>query len=295
MTTCGFVGLGSAGKALARAMARAGVSVIAVASRDPRRAAALAAELPGCRAMTSQEAVDQADVVFLTVPDDWIQLVCDSLRWRPEAAAVHCSGALPATVLDSAARAGAAIGSCHPLQVLTGSLGDADLLAGSWFGIEAAEPLRSQLARLVEAVGGHPISLSAEDKALYHASAMFAAGGVVALVAAAAEIWESFGHSRNDGLAALLPLVSGAVAQLQTRRLPGALSGPMARGDFGTVKRHLEAMTTTQPELIPLYRQLGLLMVELSRELGKAEIVGLDWIEELLQSTSEEPMAHSQQ
>ncbi|HLI52541.1 MAG TPA: DUF2520 domain-containing protein [Thermomicrobiaceae bacterium] len=290
----GFIGLGSAGKALARAMARAGIEIAGVASRDRRRAAEIATELPGCQAMTSQEAVDRVDIVFLTVPDDQIEPVCDSLRWRAGAAAVHCSGALPATVLDSAARAGAMIGSCHPLQVLTGGPNDAELLAGSWFGIKADEPLRSELTKLVEAIGGYPISVSAEGKALYHASAMFAAGGVVALVAAAADIWETFGHGREDGLAALLPLVTGAVTQLQARGLPGALSGPMARGDAGTVERHLAAMSETTPELIPLYRELGRLMVGLSRELGRADPASLDQIVELLQPVNERPLAPDQ-
>lgn len=291
MTTLGFIGLGSVGKALAHAMARAGVPVVAVASRDPQKATEFSLELPDCKAMPTQAVVDRAGIVFLTVPDDQIRPVCDSLRWRPGAAAVHCSGALPAAVLDSARSAGAAIGSCHPLQILTGADGDADLLAGSWFGIQADEPLRSEFAHLVAAIGGRPMVIGSDsgEKALYHASAVFAAGMLVTLVGAAAGLWEEFGHTREEGLSALLPLVSGAVEQLRERGLPAALSGPVARGDGGTVEEHLAALRAKKPELIPVYRELSLLSVELSRELGKADPAALDRIHELLKATSSWP------
>lgn len=286
MTTVGFIGLGSIGKALARALAGAGVPVVAVASRDPRKATAFSRELPDCRAMPAQAVIDRADIVWLTVPDDRIRPVCDSLNWRPEVAAVHCSGALPAGILDSARSAGAATGSCHPLQILTGAVGDADLLAGSWFGVQADEPLRSELARLVQAIGGRPMVIVSEEKALYHASAVFAAGMLVTLVGAAAGLWEELGRTSEEGLAALLPLVSGAVEQLRERGLPEALSGPVARGDSGTVEAHLAALRAAKPEMIPVYRELSLLSVELSRELGKADPASLDQIRELLKATS---------
>src|SRR5690606_22786972 len=211
----GFVGAGAAGGALARALAAAGVPVVAVTGKGPERAHTLAAAIPECAAVpTAQDVADRADLVVLAVPDRAIAEVCASVRWRADAAVVHCSGAHSLDVLEPARAAGALVGGCHPLQTLTGAPEDAARLAGSVFGIEAEEPLRGMLADLVERIGGRPVFLSARDKALYHASAVLISNYTVTLAATAAGLWEAFGVDRRDGLRALLPLLRGTVANL---------------------------------------------------------------------------------
>ena len=169
----GFVGAGAAGSALARALTRAGLPVVAVWSRRPERARTLAAEIHGCRAVgTAQQVVDAADLVFLAVPDDAIQAVCAALRWRRGIAVVHVSGARSLDVLEAARIAGAQVGSFHPLQALTNTPGDLDRLSGSIVGIEAEEPLRQTLVDLSRRIGGRPLILTGADKVLYHAAAV---------------------------------------------------------------------------------------------------------------------------
>jgi predicted short-subunit dehydrogenase-like oxidoreductase (DUF2520 family) len=263
----GFVGAGAAGGALARALAAAGVPVVAVTAKGPERAHALAAAIPACAAVpTAQDVADRADLVVLAVPDRAIAEVCASVRWRADAAVVHCSGAHSLDVLEPARAAGALVGGCHPLQTLTGAPEDAARLAGSVFGIEAEEPLRGMLADLVESIGGRPVFLSARDKALYHASAVLISNYTVTLAATAAGLWEAFGVDRRDGLRALLPLLQGTVANLDQHGVPNALTGPIARGDFGTLERHLNALADYRPDLLPLYRELGRHTVPLARE-----------------------------
>ena len=263
----GFVGAGAAGGALARALAAAGVPVVAVTGKGPERAHTLAAAIPECAAVpTAQDVADRADLVVLAVPDRAIAEVCASVRWRADAAVVHCSGAHSLDVLEPARAAGALVGGCHPLQTLTGAPEDAARLAGSVFGIEAEEPLRGMLADLVERIGGRPVFLSARDKALYHASAVLISNYTVTLAATAAGLWEAFGVDRRDGLRALLPLLQGTVANLEQHGVPNALTGPIARGDFGTLERHLNALADYRPDLLPLYRELGRHTVPLARE-----------------------------
>lgn len=263
----GFVGAGAAGGALARALAAAGVPVVAVTGKGPERAHTLAAAIPECAAVpTAQDVADRADLVVLAVPDRAIAEVCASVRWRADAAVVHCSGAHSLDVLEPARAAGALVGGCHPLQTLTGAPEDAARLAGSVFGIEAEEPLRGMLADLVERIGGRPVFLSARDKALYHASAVLISNYTVTLAATAAGLWEAFGVDRRDGLRALLPLLQGTVANLEQHGVPNALTGPIARGDAGTLERHLNALADYRPDLLPLYRELGRHTVPLARE-----------------------------
>lgn len=263
----GFVGAGAAGGALARALAAAGVPVVAVTGKGPERAHTLAAAIPECAAVpTAQDVADRADLVVLAVPDRAIAEVCASVRWRADAAVVHCSGAHSLDVLEPARAAGALVGGCHPLQTLTGAPEDAARLAGSVFGIEAEEPLRGMLADLVERIGGRPVFLSARDKALYHASAVLISNYTVTLAATAAGLWEAFGVDRRDGLRALLPLLRGTVANLEQHGVPNALTGPIARGDAGTLERHLNVLADYRPDLLPLYRELGRHTVPLARE-----------------------------
>jgi len=265
----GFIGSGAAAGALARAMAAANIVVPLVSSRQTERADELAASLPGCRAVADPQAVvDASDAVVLAVPDHAIEPVCASVRWRRGQIALHCSGAQPLAPLARAAGVGALVGSMHPLQTFAGQPADAERIAGSVIGIEADEPLRGRLAELAERIGARPIFLTAESKVLYHASAVIISNYSVTLAALAADLWELFGTPRDDALAALLPLVAGAVANLGTVGLPDALTGPIERGDVGTIESHLQALAAMRPQLLPLYRELGYKTVELARERG---------------------------
>ena len=265
----GFIGSGAAAGALARAFATAGQYVVAVSSRQSSRARELAASISGCSAVYDpQVVVESSDLVFLAVPDTAIASVCESLTWRPNLAVVHCSGAHSVDVLSSAARAGALVGGFHPLQTFAGRPDDAERVAGSVIGIEADATLKSALTVLARSIRGRPVYLSAENKPLYHASAVLISNYVVTLAAIAAELWDTFNVPRNEALDALLPLLSGAVANLNQVGLPDALTGPIARGDGATVEDHLRSLARNRPQLVPLYQELGYKTVDLALECG---------------------------
>ncbi len=279
----GFIGAGAAASALASAFIGAGLPVGAIASRRQERAAALAAKLPGAFAVTDPQAVvNRADLVFLAVPDDAIAAVCEHLQWRPGTNAVHCSGALSIDVLAAARDAGAGTGSCHPLQTLTGADGDAGRLDGCVFGIEADEPLRSTLQEIVRRIGGEPLVLEAGDKPLYHAAAVLISNYVVTLAAVAADLWSTFGYDRASALQSLLPLLRGTVDNLDERGLPGALTGPIARGDAVTVQRHMNALAAHRPETAALYRNLGRTTIPLARERRESDDPAIHALLEIL-------------
>ncbi|MBI4236775.1 MAG: DUF2520 domain-containing protein [Chloroflexi bacterium] len=269
-TLIGFVGAGTVGTALAVALARRGYRVVAVASRSPASARRLAARLPGCRAVTSEETARAVGLLFLTVPDDAISEVATALPWRPGQMAVHCSGAAPLVALAAARATGACVGAFHPLQTFA----DADqaamaLMAGITFVVEAEEPLRSLLHRMAADLGGRAMDLRPEDRTLYHVSGVLASNYLVALVAEAAGLWERFGVSRSEALAALLPLVRGTVENIEGQGLPRALTGPIARGDRGTIATHLAALLERAPDLVPLYREMARRTVPLAVEKGR--------------------------
>ena len=268
----GFVGAGVVGRSLAMLLSQRGYSVVSVTSQSVKSAEALAGSVPHCRAGTIHDVQKTSDLIFLTVPDDQIEFVAARLAqeapWRPGQAVVHCSGALSLDPLRALSERGVAVGSFHPLQSLA-SLEDGVLrLPGSYFGVEADEPLRSTLRVMVHALGGHLLLLPGHSKARYHLAATIASNYVVTLFAVAVDLLGRKGITQAESASALLPLLRGTVENLAQLGLPRALTGPIARGDLGTIHRHLEVLREEAPEVESLYRHLGAATVPLAIQKG---------------------------
>lgn len=259
-----IVGAGRVGTGLALSFARSGRNVVAVASRKPASARALARRVPGARAASSpQEAADRADLVFLTVPDDAIEAVASGIRWRAGAACAHCSGAGDLDLLRKAAADGARVGGFHPLRMF-GEPGKSFDMHGSAVAIAGTEPLARELERLARAIGARPLRLPEGGRMLYHVAANFSGAFVVALIKEAIALWEKLGITEGEALRALLPLMRGSVDNVEKLGAAGALGSVIARGDVGTIRKHLEALAKTAPESLELYRLLSLRTIPLA-------------------------------
>lgn len=271
----GFIGIGTVGSTLARALSTAGYVITAIHNRHPEKATRLAARLEGASALASAQAVaDACDLVLLTVSDDAIETVAGSITWSTDDAVVHCSGAASVDILAPAATQGAAVGVFHPLQTLAAPDRAETNLPGSAFGIEAStDELAETLSQMARDLGGTPLILSGE-KAIYHASAVIASNYLVTLMSLASGLWEELGLSKEEGLKALLPLVRGTLANLERVGLPNALTGPIARGDVGTVDRHLETLGRVAPELLAVYKELARRTIPIARAKGSLDEAG---------------------
>jgi predicted short-subunit dehydrogenase-like oxidoreductase (DUF2520 family) len=266
----GFIGAGTTGGAFARCLAGAGYPVVAVASRTSASAERLAGRLKGCRAVADPQAVAAvADLVFITTSDDVIAEVAAQVRWRPGVWVVHVSGAESLDVLEPARRAGAAVGSIHPLQTFADAEQAVASMPGSTFALEGEGPLLACLRDMALALGGRAIELRPQDKALYHLAAVLVSNYVVTLMDVATGLWQQFGVDQDSATEALLPLLQGTVNNLRRLGLPDALTGPIARGDLGTVRRHLEALEASAPDLLPAYRELGLRTIAVATALAE--------------------------
>ncbi len=261
----GFIGAGKVGTALASLLHARGVNIRAVAGRSmsgSRRMATSARLEPGT-ATSRAATVAHSNIVFLTVPDDAIGPLCQEIAasggWRSGQGVVHCSGALPSSVLQPARDMGAMIASFHPLQTFASLEAAVQHMPGSTFAIEGDSPLVEQLDTLARVLDGVAIHLTAAQKTLYHAAAVIASNYTVTLAALASELLVSQGIAPDDATALryLMPLLRGTIDNLEALGLPDALTGPIARGDAGTVARHLAALDESAPELARVYRDLG--------------------------------------
>ena len=270
MLKTGFIGAGTTGTALAVRLAQKGWPVVAVSSRTLSSAQKLAALVTDCRVChTAQDVAEAAELVFITTPDDVIAQVCGEVQWREGNSVVHCSGAHSVDILESAKKTGAATGSFHPLQ----SFADADQaihnLPGSTFALEAEEPLLTTQKELTHLLNGNWVVLKPGDKVLYHAAAVFACNYLVTLVKLALDLWQNFEIASKEATRALLPLLEGTINNINNIGLPDCLTGPIARGDSGTIARHLSALETRCPALLTTYKELGLHTIPIALAKGK--------------------------
>jgi predicted short-subunit dehydrogenase-like oxidoreductase (DUF2520 family) len=250
----GFVGAGRVGKGLSLALSRAGYAITGVASRSGP--------------LSAQEVTDRSDLVFLTVPDDAIQRVAAGIVWRRGMAAVHCSGAAELALLEAAARQGAAVGAFHPLQMFADPEVAASGLARCAIAVEAQRELESRLLRIVAALGARPLRVPPGGRAAYHAGAHHAAAFLCPSLAEAVEIWRRLGIAPADAIAALLPLARGALDAIERSGPARAMAGSIARGDIGTVTRHIAALETLDPALRENYCAMALRAIPLALQAG---------------------------
>jgi predicted short-subunit dehydrogenase-like oxidoreductase (DUF2520 family) len=229
----------------------------AVASSRRERAVFIAEQMgAGVAGVAVRDLAQRADLIFLTVPDSQVSLACEQLQLSAAHSAVHMSGALGLAALASASAGGARCGVMHPLQAFPQSAG-AERFQGIHVGIEADGPeLERELQSIARTLGATAFSLQGVDRTAYHAAAVFTSNYVVALHVAAARSWELAGLPASAARAALSALTAGASLAIAQNELPAALTGPIARGDVGTLSAHLQGLEH-QPELLALYRALG--------------------------------------
>jgi predicted short-subunit dehydrogenase-like oxidoreductase (DUF2520 family) len=271
MLKLGFIGAGTVGTALAARLNGRGYAVVAVSSRSHTSAQNLAQSVNGCRVFDSQGVADAAELVFITTPDDAIAGVASQVKWRPGQGVIHCSGADSAAILQPAKEAGAQVGVFHPLQTFASVKEAIENMPGSTFALEAEEPLLKKLKDMATALGGHWVELKAGDKVLYHAAAVIACNYLVTLVKLATDLWQTFGVPPQKATQALLPLLGGTIHNIDTVGIPQCLTGPIARGDVGTIKKHLDALEQAAPHLVATYRELGLQTIPIAVAKGRID------------------------
>jgi predicted short-subunit dehydrogenase-like oxidoreductase (DUF2520 family) len=251
------------------AFARAGWPVTAVASRSEEQRLHFAALVSGARGFAEPNAVlDDADLVFLTVPDDAVASTAARLTLYSGQALVHTSGALPASVLEPAMAAGTSLGSFHPLVAFADFDRALEALAGATVALEGDATLLPVLTELAGSIGARAVALPPGTKSAYHAAAATAAGGAVALLDAIARIAAESGFDEETALAVYLPLARQALANAESLGIAQSLTGPIVRGDTGTVADHLAFLRRTAPEIVPVYVALARRELEMTRRRG---------------------------
>lgn len=265
----GVVGPGRAGTALARALARAGhvITATAAVSEQSRRRAR--EHFPDAEITDPATVCARADLVLLTVPDDELPALVAGLAGTGAPLSgrlvAHASGARGIKALEPATRAGALPLALHPVMTFTGRDDDVDRMKGVSFGVTAPDQLRPAAEALVIEMGGEPVFIPEENRALYHAALAFAANHLVTIVAEAADLLKQAGAGHPNRM--LAPLLSAALDNA-LRFGDSGLTGPVARGDDGTVAAHVRAIDKADPRAKAAYLALARLTADRAMAAG---------------------------
>ncbi|MFE6507075.1 Rossmann-like and DUF2520 domain-containing protein [Nocardioides sp. NPDC057767] len=251
----GVVGAGRVGAVLAAALRTAGHEIVAVAGESDASRARIASLLPGVPVEKPTAVARACDLLLLTVPDDMlgnvVQTMTDAGAIRPGMYVAHTSGRHGLAILEPAAAIGAHVMAVHPAMTFSGTSVDLARLSGCVFGLTAATPADRAFAEaLVHDLGGNPMWVPEEMRTLYHAGLAHGANHLVTLVTEAMEILAAAGAT--DPAGTLRPLLTAALDNALDHG-DAALTGPIVRGDAGTVAAHLDDIRTNAPQTLASY------------------------------------------
>ncbi len=269
-----IIGTGRLGTSLGNALARARYEITGLADADLRAARRARRIIGAGRAMKDPAAAARsAEIVFIAVPEDALPRVVEELRADGMdmlgKTILHTSGGEPASRLAPLAGLGASVGSMHPAQSFPKPSMPASHFRGVVFGLEGDPTAVKTAKSIVRDLGGHPIILTRKQKTLYHAACVLASNLFVPLFELAVETMAAAGVPAPEAKKALLPLVEGTLRNVKVLDAAEALTGPLARLDFGTVKRQLRALRRI-PRAREAYRTIGLATLELLKKRGAA-------------------------
>lgn len=287
----GVVSTGRVGSVLGAALARAGHTVVAASGLSAASVARAERLLPGVPLLPPDEVVRRADLVLLALPDDALAGMLRGLvateSLRAGQIVVHTSGAHGVDVLAPAAEVGALPLALHPVLTFTGRAEDLERLATASIGVTAApedEAAWNVGEALAVEMGAEPVRIPEPARALYHAALAHGANHLMTLVADCTQLLRQAGIGPAERLVA--PLLSAALDNV-LRHGDRALTGPVARGDLGTVRRHLAVLTEASPEIAPAYRALARRTAERSRSAGTLDPAAAAELTELLDDPAE--------
>lgn len=261
----GFIGAGKVGCSLGKYFSIHGVTVTGYFSRTAASAKD-ATQFTNSNYYSSQkELIADSDVLFLTVTDEAISSVWESIKGAALAGKIicHCSGSLSSGIFSDILNFGAYGYSIHPLCAIPNKTTSYQDLAHTLFTLEGDAAHLQDMKDFLETLGNEVQIIATEKKAKYHTAAVFASNHVVALAQVAIDLLMQCGFSGDHALAAIRPLMQGNVAHIVADGPVSSLTGPVERNDVTTIQRHLNSLP---PQYKTLYQELTKVLVEIGKE-----------------------------
>lgn len=234
-------------------------------SRNPESAKEAADFTNSTKYDTLEQIIEDSDLLFLTVPDDAISTVWDSIKRLPikEKIICHCSGSLSSAIFSGIESTGAYAYSIHPLFAISSKTDSYQTIQQAVFTMEGNEKHLKRLQAFLQSFGNDVSIVGTEAKTKYHAAAVMASNHVVALAQTAIHLLRQCGFSESSARKALGPLLCNNALSVSQKGPMEALTGPIERNDVGTVRKHLDCLDEDTKEL---YVQLSKILIGTANE-----------------------------
>ncbi|HPC99792.1 MAG TPA: DUF2520 domain-containing protein [Acetivibrio sp.] len=266
----GIIGAGRVGCAFGIGLKNSGFSVAGVYSRSDESQRFLSSKLELNCINGLRETVKNSEVILISVPDNSIKDLAVEIIQKTEAEHVdsktfiHLSGALTSEVLEPLQKAGAFVGSLHPVQTFADRENGWEKLYNIYYGFEGCDKARDIALRIIKAFEGKIIHIDKKDKPLYHMAACIISNYTVTLSHVAGKILENIGIDGEDAAKVFLPLIQNTVDNIGKFGSAGALTGPISRGDYKVVEEHIKALIGLEPQISDIYKILGQKTIDLA-------------------------------
>jgi predicted short-subunit dehydrogenase-like oxidoreductase (DUF2520 family) len=259
--TLAIVGAGRVGRALGRRLRELGWTIGAVVTRNEpsaRKATRFIGAGKPQAGLTRR--VLLSSVILICTPDSEIaEIVAELARIGAEElrghVVLHTSGALDATLLHPLRAQGAAVASMHPLQTFAGV--SVPPLEGKLFAIEGDLIAVRAARKIARELGAAPTTIEPGKKPLYHAAGALAAGHTLVVIESAVQLLMSLGIKHSEAVRAILPMTRQVLENYEHLGPRAAWTGPLARGDYEVVAKHLNVLQDYSPEYKQAYEALN--------------------------------------
>jgi predicted short-subunit dehydrogenase-like oxidoreductase (DUF2520 family) len=287
MTSIAIIGAGSLGTSLGYALSKKGYPIKALSCLSISSAEESRQKIGQGKASTDNLlTADQGEIVFLTVPDDAIEHVVKELASSPlnweEKIVFHCSGLLISRVLRPLQTKGAHTASVHPCFSFPKKQRRADLFQGIYFALEGDDLAVAAAKDIIRTIGGLHFKIRAENKACYHTACSMTSNLSVALLYTAISLLGKCGIREEKARKILWPLLEGTLHNVNIIDIFDALTGPLARGDLSTIRKHLKELEQS-PSARRIYIDLAKQALEMAKRGNKITKEKISMLEGLLE------------
>jgi predicted short-subunit dehydrogenase-like oxidoreductase (DUF2520 family) len=257
------VGVGRVGLSFAHLLSKEGIELLCIYDID-NFAAERAAEITGALNINDwqqfKKTSKKADLIIITTPDDLIEETAEKLEAAEDQYLMHMSGLLGADILPKNIKGAFSI---HPLCSVSSFSEGTELLADALFTLEGSTDSLDFAKKLAEKLKVEYITIQAEFKPLYHAAAVLASNYLLTLINESFALLESAGLNSDQLRKAVIELSRGTLNNIEELGIEKALTGPIARSDLKTIKKHQQSIKQYSPEELELYQILGRYTLEL--------------------------------
>ena len=267
MKNISIIGIGRVGQAVAKTLSKKGYTILGINDIQEGLACDFGKQI-GSKVLTLEQITRNSEIIFITTPDRYIKKVSKKIALfnLKNKFVIHMSGLLDSLELIDCRKKGAIIMSLHPLQSFASIKEALVNLPGCYFTFEGDKSSAGIAKELVQKWQGKLITIRKEFKPLYHAAACIASNYLVTLLEDAILLLEKSGFDRKLALEILLPLVRGTINNIYKEGTKNALTGPIVRGDYLTVKKELTEIAKSSNDILMTYRVMGLRTIQHLRD-----------------------------